>query len=79
MRVFVLLIIGAARARVHFTCDDAIAGEDVRGARHAGIEAADRAQDVDAFEICRVGEGLEQRRVQDGFFVRAGIVPRITR
>src|SRR6266487_4708913 len=78
MRVLVL-VVGAAGAGVDLARDDAVAGVDVRGARHAGIEAADRAQDVDPFEIFRVIESLQQRRVQHGFFIRTWVIPRIAR
>src|SRR6266542_3541183 len=71
--------VGAAGAGVDLARDDAVAGVDVRGARHAGIEAADGAQDVDPFEIFRVIESLQQRCVQDRFFIRTRVIPGIAR
>ena len=59
----VAVIIRAARASIHLSGDDAVAREDMRRARHAGIEAADGAQDIDPFEILGVAEGFEERRV----------------
>src|SRR6266516_6637804 len=74
-----VLVVGAAGAGVDLARDDAVAGVDVRGTRHAGIEAADGAQDVDPFEIFRVIESLQQRCVQDRFFIRTRVIPRIAR
>lgn len=59
-----VLVVGAAGAGVDFARDDAVAGVDVRGARHAGIETADRAQDVDAGEVFGPVTFFQQRGVQ---------------
>src|SRR6266702_754833 len=77
--LMLVLVVGATGAGVDLARDDAVARVDVRGARHAGIEAADRAQDVDPFEIFRVIESLQQWRVQDGFFIRTWVIPGIAR
>src|SRR6266542_460003 len=74
-----VLVVGAAGAGVDLARDDAVAGIDVRGARHAGIEAANRAQDIHALEVLRIIESLQQRRVQDRFFIRTRVIPWIAR
>src|SRR5688572_11660006 len=50
-------------------------GLDVRRARHARVEAANRAQDVDAAELLRVRRFLEEWRVHDGLLIRPGLPP----
>src|SRR6266581_3922891 len=74
-----VLVVGAAGAGVDLARDDAVAGVDVRGARHAGIEAANRAQDIHSLEVFRIFESLQQRRVQDRFFIRTRVIPWIAR
>src|SRR6266498_797921 len=72
-----VLVVGAAGAGVDLARDDAVAGIDVRGARHAGIEAANRAQDIHALEVLRIFESLQERCVQDRFFIRTRVIPGI--
>src|SRR6266705_221358 len=71
------VVVDATRAGVDLPCDDARVRVNVGGARHAGVEAPDRAQDVDALELLGVVRLLEERRVQDRLLVRAGLPPAV--
>src|SRR5687768_4233640 len=44
---------------------------EVHGARHAGIEATDGTQDIDASELLRPLELLQQRGVQHRLLIRS--------
>src|SRR5215210_8958303 len=59
-----------AAAGVDLPRDDALAGVHVGGAGHAGVEAADGPQDVDALDLV-VGDRLKDGGVDDGLLVGA--------
>src|SRR5215217_1514876 len=59
-----------AAAGVDLPGDDALARVHVGGAGHAGVEAADGPQDVDALDLV-VGDRLQDGGVDDGLLVGA--------
>src|SRR5262249_52046074 len=67
------------RTRVDLACDDPVSAieMDVGRAGHTGIEAPNRAQDVNALVRLRAGELLQNRRIEHRFLVWAGVAPRI--
>jgi hypothetical protein len=73
----IVVVVDPARARDDLAGEDAIAGVHMRGARHAGIERADRAQDVDALEVLRPLVVLQQRGGCHRLLVWPGIAERI--
>src|SRR5438132_7782468 len=70
-------LIDATGAGIDFPRDHIVRSIHVNmgGTGHAGIEAADGAQDIDALVFIWAGEVLQNRRVEHRFLVRPWIAP----